>query len=65
LTGLSIFWYALFDWEFEKEGPKYSGKIDEKPKEYLMTTPHLYGIGLRNDKFNNVRFWKWISLGWL
>jgi hypothetical protein len=42
--------YALFDFEY--------------PKSEFMTKPEYYSIGLRNEKFTNYRFVKWIALGW-
>ena len=44
-TGLHNIWYALFDWEFEKE--------------VFMTTPIYYSIGMRDTVFNMKEFWIW------
>lgn len=45
--------YALFDWEYSKEA--------------LMkkSNAHLYSIGLKNTKFNMLRFWSFILYGWI
>lgn len=44
-TGLHNIWYALFDFQFEKE--------------VLMNTPILYTIGMRDVIFNLKEFWIW------
>ena len=44
-TGLHNMWYALFDFEFERE-------------EY-MNDPHYYSIGMENVIFNLQEFWIW------
>jgi len=44
-TGLHNIWYALFDFEFERE--------------VLMSTPVLYTIGMQNLIFNMKEFWIW------
>lgn len=46
-TGLHNMWYALFDFEFEKE--------------ILMNTPILYSIGMHNLIFNMQEFWLWFA----
>lgn len=45
-TGLHNIWYALYDFEFEKND--------------YMTKPHLYSIGMRNTIFNMKEFWIWV-----
>ena len=44
-TGFPIGWYCLFDWQH--------------PKEKFLSDPYLYRIGLRNQCFNGVVFWRW------
>ena len=44
-TGLPIFWFATYDWEF--------------PKETLLADPNLYKLGLANKCFNPLIFWVW------
>jgi len=44
-TGLHIIWYALFDFQFEKE--------------VFMENPVLYSIGMRDLVFNMKEFWIW------
>lgn len=46
-TGLHNIWYALFDFEFEKE--------------VFMTTPIFYSIGMQNLVFNMKEFWIWVA----
>jgi len=60
LTGLSIIWYALFDWEYSKE----RSEKDKDGLKYFMSNPELYKIGITNEKFTDCRFWSWILLGW-
>ena len=40
-------WYALFDFEFEKE--------------VFLTTPIFYSIGMQNTVFNMKEFWIWVA----
>ena len=35
------------------------------PAKTFMNNPELYGIGLRNEKFNNWRFLLWLVMGWI
>ena len=44
-TGLHNMWYALFDFEFERE--------------QYMNDPHYYSIGMENVIFNLQEFWIW------
>ena len=44
-TGLHNIWYALFDFQFEKD--------------VLMANPVLYSIGMQNTIFNLKEFWIW------
>ena len=44
-TGLHIIWYALFDFQFEKE--------------VFLQNPVLYSIGMRDLVFNMKEFWIW------
>jgi len=46
-TGLHNIWYALTDFEFEKE--------------VFMNTPAFYSIGMQNTVFNMKEFWIWVS----
>lgn len=41
---MPICWYATFDWEFTKET--------------LLEKPSTYAIGLNNECFNPLQFWK-------
>ena len=50
-TGVSIMFYALFDFEFTKRA--------------LMDNPQYYEIGIKNTKFNHKRFWSWLMMGWV
>jgi len=44
-TALPIMWFAIFDWEHDKEK--------------FLTQPKLYRIGLDNVFFNKFIFWRW------
>ena len=44
-TAIPIIWFAVFDWEFEKE-------------RYLRE-PRLYKIGPQDVLFNDWVFWRW------
>lgn len=44
-TGLPIIWFAVFDFEYEKE--------------VLLRNPKLYRIGLDNVFFTPTVFWRW------
>ena len=44
-TALPIMWFAIFDWEHDKET--------------FLTQPKLYRIGLDNVFFNKFVFWRW------
>ena len=46
-TGLHNIWYALFDFEFEKE--------------VFLNTPIFYSIGMQNTVFNMKEFWIWVT----
>ena len=45
-TGLHNIWYALFDFEFEKE--------------VFLSNPIFYSIGMHNTVFNLKEFWIWV-----
>ena len=64
-TSLPIMYYALFDFEHEKEKPKYSPKrqFGEKETYYFLEHPHLYRIGIENTCFGISHFFSWISYG--
>jgi phospholipid-transporting ATPase len=49
-TGVSIIFYALFDYEYSKQD--------------LKAKPDLYKIGPSNIKFTNTKFVKWLLSGW-
>ena len=42
-TGQPILWYAIYDWQYNKEE--------------LLLNPLLYDIGLRDLNFNQITFW--------
>ena len=44
-TGAPIIWFAVFDWEHDKET--------------FLKDPSLYRIGLDNVLFNKTVFWRW------
>mmetsp|Transcript_14486 Transcript_14486/g.10444 ORF Transcript_14486/g.10444 Transcript_14486/m.10444 type:complete len:167 (+) Transcript_14486:79-579(+) len=48
-TCVPIVWYALFDFEFEKEK--------------LLTDPKLYRIGIEDACINTKQFWSWVAYG--
>jgi len=45
LTAIPIIWYAVFDWEHDKET--------------FLKTPKLYKIGMDDVFFNTTAFWRW------
>ena len=44
-TALPIIWFAVFDWEHDKET--------------FLANPKLYRIGLEDIFFNKTTFWRW------
>ena len=46
-TGLHNIWYALFDFEFEKD--------------VLLNNPIFYSIGMQSMVFNYKEFWLWVT----
>lgn len=44
-TSIPIMWFAVFDWEYEKE--------------VFLKSPKMYRIGLDNVFFNKYVFWRW------
>jgi magnesium-transporting ATPase (P-type) len=46
LTAIPIIWFAVFDWEHEKET--------------FLATPRLYKIGMDDVFFNTAAFWRWV-----
>lgn len=55
MTALPVMWYALFDFEYEKERPEQPSE-EEKNKKYLMNDPELYELGLNNECFSVLIF---------
>lgn len=49
LTAIPIIWFAVFDWEHDKEA--------------FLVTPSYYPIGLHNVFFNASAFWRWFLYG--
>lgn len=49
LTAIPIIWFAVFDWEHDKET--------------FLVTPSYYPIGLHNVFFNAAAFWRWFLYG--
>lgn len=47
VTAIPIIWYAVFDWEYTKE--------------YFLTHPKLYAIGIHDVYFNTSAFWRWFG----
>jgi magnesium-transporting ATPase (P-type) len=47
-TGPPIIWYALFDFQYEKQQFLAKGNA------------FYYKVGIENKLFNNLIFWKWI-----
>lgn len=47
LTAVPIIWYAVFDWEHDKQ--------------HFLDTPRLYAIGMNNVFFNSLAFWRWFA----
>lgn len=66
MTSLPIMWYAIYDFEYEKDLPKDEyvvterRLIHEEDVNYFMKNPLLYRIGMRCDCFSNVLFFKWV-----
>lgn len=50
-TAISIFYYAWFDYEFEKK--------------VFMQRPELYQKGIKNENFTHFRFMTWIATAWV
>ena len=53
-TAFPIMWFAVFDFEYEKAPEEKEGESKKKGDEhkYLMSNPHLYKIGIRNECFS-------------
>jgi hypothetical protein len=46
---MPIVWYALFDYEYNKE--------------YFLKDPKTYSIGINHKCFGTYKFWYWLSNG--
>lgn len=60
-TSIPIMWFALFDFEHEKDvnpmKPQTRGKV------YFMRHPHLYRIGPEDKCFGVKHFGRWVAYG--
>lgn len=62
MTSLPIMWYALYDFEFEKDRPAdqmESNKYENDTK-LLLRNPMLYKIGMNNQCFSLKKLFLWI-----
>jgi len=62
MTSLPIMYYALFDFEHEKDfNPSKNDKTMERF--YFMKHPHLYRIGIEYQCFGILHFLRWVCYG--
>jgi len=62
MTALPIMFFALFDFEHEKDvNPMKSS--DPKGTFYFMKHPHLYRIGIESQCFGIPHFLRWVCYG--
>lgn len=59
MTSLPILWFAVYDFEYERDPPSQDEKASPF-KKYLMCHPSLYRIGIDNTCFTSAKFMKWI-----
>jgi magnesium-transporting ATPase (P-type) len=61
MTSLPIMYYALFDFEYEKDyQPTLSVAQRKPPTEYLMRNPYLYRIGMESSLYGTKEFILWL-----
>ena len=63
MTSLPIMFYALFDFEYEKDYPeeKPGETVQRKPSsQYLMRNPFLYRIGMESALYGTKEFILWL-----
>jgi phospholipid-transporting ATPase len=60
-TGIPIMFFALFDFEYEKDAGPLGAP--SKGKFYYMRDPHLYRIGIENACFGIGHFLRWVLYG--
>jgi phospholipid-transporting ATPase len=48
MTSLPIMWFALYDFEFEKDRPAVSKDSNKNDSKLLLRNPLLYKIGMNN-----------------
>ena len=60
MTSIPIMYYALFDFEYEKD---YSGSSSGQKKsdsKYLMRNPMLYKVGMESQLYGTKQFVQWL-----
>ena len=56
MTSIPIIYYALFDFEYEKDT-----KENAPHQKYLMKSPELYQLGLQNKCYSMTQFAQWFA----
>lgn len=59
-TSVPIMWYALFDFEYEKDVNPLKGTAQTRGRLYYMRHPHLYRIGPEGACFGISHFARWV-----
>lgn len=60
MTSLPIMWYALYDFEFEKDRPADQIESNKNDSKLLLRNPMLYKIGMNNQCFSLKKLFLWI-----
>lgn len=61
MTSLPIMWFAIYDFEFEKDRPAHKKDDSSRDSSYLLRNPLLYKIGMENECFTMELLGKWIG----
>ena len=61
MTSLPILWFAVYDFEYEREPHSTGHRGTAAGKRYFMLHPSLYRIGIDNVCFTSAKFMKWIA----